>query len=62
LCRKLQGLHLHLIAPGERADLIEQGSALDLDRRFLSRLKESGGEAPERRLSGSSVVAAAFSY
>ena len=52
LCRKLQRLRLHHIAAGEPADILEQASALDLDWRFLSRLKESGGEAAEEWLAG----------
>ncbi|HEX4614838.1 MAG TPA: patatin-like phospholipase family protein [Stellaceae bacterium] len=55
LCRKLLRLRLHHISPGEPADILEQASALDLDWRFLSRLKENGGEAAGRWLADSSV-------
>ena len=55
LCRKLLRLRLHHISPGEPADILEQASALDLDWRFLSRLKESGGEAAGRWLADYSV-------
>ena len=54
LGRKLHRLRLHRIAPGEPADILEQASALDLDWRFLSRLKEGGGVAAEEWLSGHS--------
>lgn len=51
-CRKLQRLRLHHITAGEPADILEQANALDLDWRFLSRLKESGHEAAEGWLAG----------
>jgi NTE family protein len=59
VCRKLQQLRLHHIAPEEPADILEQASALDLDWRFLSRLKENGGAAAERWLADYSDTPAA---
>jgi NTE family protein len=53
-CRKLQRLRLHHIAADQPADIFEQGSALDLDWRFLTRLRESGSEAAGGWLAGHS--------
>ena len=55
LCRKLQRLRLHHISAGAPADILEQASALDLDWRFLLRLKEAGNEAAEGWLADHSV-------
>ena len=47
-CRKLRQLRLHRITAEQAIDLPEHASALGLDWRFLSRLRESGNEAADR--------------
>ena len=59
-CRKLRRLRLHRITAEQAIDIPEQASALDLDWRLLSRLREGGHEAADRWLAEASPQCAAL--